>query len=69
MKKKSQLIQWKALFKFIYDFEKFIIPQDITIVGIENPENFKRIKKQKYLFENIQSLFISRYPQNQSKDF
>jgi hypothetical protein len=55
-------------FQFIYDFETFEIPQDITIVGVENPENFRHIGKQKYLFENIKPLFISRYPQNQSKD-
>ncbi|GHT59293.1 hypothetical protein AGMMS50239_05600 [Bacteroidia bacterium] len=55
-------------FQFIYDFENFVIPQNITIVGIENPENFRHIEKQKYLFENIQPLFVSRYPQNQSKD-
>jgi hypothetical protein len=58
----------EGAFQFIYDFEKFIIPQDITIVGIENSENFRRIKKQKYLFENIQPLFVNRYPQSQSKD-
>jgi len=55
-------------FQFIYDFDKFSIPQDITIVGIENPENFRYINKQKYLFNDIRALFISRYPQNQSKD-
>lgn len=55
-------------FNFIYDFESFIPEQDITIVGIENPENFRHIDKQKYLFKNIKPLFVSRYPQNQSKD-
>ncbi|MCZ2222683.1 MAG: hypothetical protein LC122_03535 [Chitinophagales bacterium] len=58
----------EGAFHFIYDFENFIIPDDITIVGIENPENFRYIEKQKYLFENIKPLFVSRYPQNQSKD-
>jgi len=58
----------KGTFQFIYDFESFTIPQNITVVGIENPENFRHIEKQKYLFENITPLFISRYPQNQSKD-
>ena len=28
-------------FMFIYDFESFTIPADITVVGIENPENFR----------------------------
>ena len=55
-------------FQFIYDFEKFIIPKDITIVGIENPSNFRHIYKQRYLFADINPLFVSRYPQNQSKD-
>ena len=55
-------------FQFIFDFEKFTIPADITIVGIENPENFRYIEQQKYLFENIKPLFVCRYPQNQHKD-
>lgn len=55
-------------FQFIYDFEKFSLSPDITIVGIENPENFRQIDKQKYLFNDIKPLFVSRYPQNQSKD-
>ncbi len=55
-------------FQFIYDYEKFTISSDITIVGIENPSNFREIDKQKYLFSNIKPLFVSRYPQNQSKD-
>jgi len=55
-------------FQFIYDFEKFIPEENVTIVGIENPENFRYIEKQKYLFKEIQPLFVSRYPQNQSKD-
>lgn len=55
-------------FQFIYDFEKFIPEENVTIVGIENPENFRYIEKQKYLFKDIQPLFVSRYPQNQSKD-
>ena len=35
---------------------------------MENPENFRYIDKQKYLFEEIKPLFVSRYPQSQSKD-
>ncbi len=58
----------EGTFQFIYDFEKFVPSADITIVGIENPENFRHIDKQKYLFSNIKPLFVSRYPQNQSKD-
>jgi len=55
-------------FLFIYDFESFTIPRDVTIIGVENPENFRYIEKQKYLFENITPLFVSRYPQNQNRD-
>lgn len=55
-------------FQFIYDYEKFTLSPDITIVGIENPSNFRHIDKQKYLFNDIKPLFVSRYPQNQSKD-
>ncbi|MBI3141977.1 MAG: hypothetical protein HYZ16_04045 [Bacteroidetes bacterium] len=55
-------------FEFIYDYEQFVLSPDITIVGIENPSNFRHIDKQKYLFNDINPLFVSRYPQNQSKD-
>ena len=55
-------------FTFVSDFDSFEIPSDITVVGIENPENFRYIEKQKYLFENIKPLFVCRYPQNQHKD-
>lgn len=50
-------------FTFIYDFENFTLNDNITIVGIENPENFRHIQKQRKLFEDIQPLFVSRYPQ------
>jgi len=53
---------------FISDFENFEIDDDVTIVGVENSRNFSLIHKQSYLFENINPLFISRYPQNQNKD-
>lgn len=55
-------------FSFICDFETFIPAADVTIVGIENPENFRYIERQRYLFNEIKPLFVSRYPQNQSKD-
>lgn len=56
-------------FVFIYDFESFKVNEDITIVGVENSKNFRHIQEQKYLFKNINPLFIARYPQNQNKDF
>jgi len=58
----------EGAFDFIYDFENFIPNRDITIVGIENSENFRLVKSQEYLFKEINPLFVSRYPQNQSKD-
>ncbi|SEM44938.1 hypothetical protein SAMN05421856_103301 [Chryseobacterium taichungense] len=58
----------EGTFQFIYDFENFIPENNITIVGIENAENFRWIAKQKKLFADIKPLFVSRYPQNQSKD-
>ncbi|OBX21538.1 hypothetical protein LX77_02897 [Gelidibacter algens] len=55
-------------FAFIYDYENFRIPEDITIVGVENARNFRHIQEQRYLFKDINPLFISRYPQSQHKD-
>lgn len=55
-------------FQFIYDYESFVPHPDVTIVGVENSENFTQIQKQRHLFKNINPLFVSRYPQHQSKD-
>jgi len=49
---------------FISDFTCFIPDPAVTIVGIENPENFMQVQQQAYLFGNILPLFICRYPQN-----
>lgn len=51
---------------FMQDYEYFRIPEDVIVVGIENGENFQHIRAQKYLFEGMKVLFVSRYPQ--SKD-
>lgn len=51
---------------FMQDYEYFRIPEDVVVVGIENGENFQQIRRQKYLFEGMRVLFVSRYPQ--SKD-
>ena len=51
-------------YTFIHDFENFAPDPAVTIVGIENPENFRQIEKQRYLFEHIKPLFVSRYPQS-----
>lgn len=55
-------------FVFIYDYPSFRIPANITVVGIENPANFRYIENQQELFRGITPLFVSRYPQNQHKD-
>lgn len=60
-------------FMFIYDYERFKVPRDIVVVGIENPENFRHIAAQRRLFDetlgtDVKLLFVSRYPQGQSKD-
>lgn len=49
---------------FIHDFDAFHLPADVTVVGIENSENFRLVQKQQYLFAGIKPLFVSRYPQN-----
>lgn len=51
---------------FMQDYEGFHIPEEVVVVGIENGENFRHIRSQKYLFEGMKVLFVSRYPQ--SKD-
>ncbi|GAK54438.1 hypothetical protein U14_05723 [Candidatus Moduliflexus flocculans] len=49
-------------FVFINDYEHFRLESDVTIVVVENFENFKRINEQKALFAHIKSpLFVSRY--------
>jgi hypothetical protein len=56
-------------FLFIADFESFTVDENVTIVGVENAMNFRCIQKQASLFEDINALFVSRYPQSQSRDF
>lgn len=59
-------------YTFIYDYENFSIPEDVLVMGIENSENFRRIRQQQWLFDrmypNRSILFVSRYPQNESHD-
>lgn len=50
---------------FIADWQNFVIAEDVLVVGVENMENFRLIREQKYLFpENKRILFASRYPQS-----
>lgn len=56
----------EGTFTFIYDYENFLPDKNVTVVGIENPENFRHVKNHRKLFSDIHPLFVSRYPQ--SKD-
>jgi len=71
--KSFNLLPEEGTFAFIYDFNTFSIPGDTVVVGIENAENFRYIREQRPLFESISPkesrlLFVSRYPQEQSRD-
>lgn len=55
----------EGTFTYIYDYTAFGIPDDVTIIGVENAENFRHIKRQRSLFQKCSHpLFVSRYPQN-----
>lgn len=55
-------------FVFVADWQEFKIPEDVIVVGIENMENFRLIRRQRELFEQTIGsrplLFVSRYPQS-----
>ena len=59
-------------FLFVSDWEKFTIPEDVVVMGVENMENFRMIRKQRTFFEKYlhshdlsdKVLFVSRYPQS-----
>ncbi len=59
-------------FLFVAEWEKFTIPEDVVVIGIENMENFRMIRKQRVFFEEYlqtqklsnRVLFVSRYPQS-----
>ena len=54
---------------FIADYQHFCVSEDVVIIGVENAENFLYVEHQKYLFKGYKKvLFVSRYPQGQSKD-
>lgn len=66
--KKTTIQPQPGTFQFIHSYENFIPDAGVVIVNVENAENFSRIYLQKSLFEGMSPLFVSRYPQNQSKD-
>ena len=55
-------------FVFISDWQSFSIPEDVLVVGIENMENFRMVRQQRELFEQVlgscRFIFVSRYPQS-----
>ena len=59
-------------FLFVSDWEKLTIPEDVVVIGVENMENFRMIRKQRAFFEkylqthefSTRVLFVSRYPQS-----
>lgn len=59
-------------FLFVTDWEKFTIPTDVIVIGMENMENFRMIRRQRTFFEGYlqahefsnRILFVSRYPQS-----
>ena len=58
----------EGTFTYISEFRSFRPSSDVTVVGIENAENFRLIRRQKTFFERVlpdrKLLFVSRYPQN-----
>ena len=62
----------EGIFLFVSDWEKFTIPEDVVVIGIENMGNFRMIRKQRTFFEKYlhdhdlsdKVLFVSRYPQS-----
>ena len=58
----------EGTFTYISDFQEFRPSTDVTVVGIENAENFRLVRRQKSFFEKVlpghKLLFVSRYPQN-----
>lgn len=56
----------EGTFLFIAEWHYFAIPEDVTVVNIENMENFRLIRRQQALFSSAlpdkRLLFVSRYP-------
>lgn len=49
---------------YVVDTERFEIGENVTIVGVENPETFRFIERYRHLFPNIILLFLLRYENN-----
>lgn len=71
--KPIEILPEEGTYIFIYDFRTFSLPEEVVIVGVENAENFRFIRRQRKFFksyfpEGKQLVFVSRYPQEQSHD-
>lgn len=63
--KTIEIHPYDGMFTFIYDYYALALTTDVTIVGIENCENFRWVSKQKELFKHLgKVLFVCRYPQS-----
>ena len=51
-----------GLFYYIHEYANFKIVKDVTVVGIENMENFRHCQRMAHLFPS-KSIFVCRYPQ------
>ncbi len=63
----------EGTYTFIADYPAFEVSRDTIIIGVENAENFRYLSYQQALFDKCLPkdkpwLFVSRYPQEQSKD-
>lgn len=55
----------EGMMLYIADWEHFIVSEEVLIVGVENMENFRQIRRQRCLFPmDVPILFVSRYPQS-----
>ncbi len=48
-----KLIITQGTLQFIHDFERFILQPDVTIVSVENAENFSLIGMKQHLFKGL----------------
>lgn len=63
--KTIELHPYDGTFTFIYDYYALALTADVTIVGVENCENFRWVSRQKNLFKHLgKVLFVCRYPQS-----
>lgn len=49
---------------YIVDFNEFTIPEDVTVVGVENTETFGCINNYSHLFTDKKPLFLLRFDNN-----